>query len=186
MLFMDYAEVDLWEDTVQAGNIWNYQWSSHTFEEILQEHADTVISPKQNYTSAIHWLTNLASLLQKTQTALYSTRRMIVKYANATLPPHGVSIRRACTRRKRSRSQTLFTAWNIRYTKRVNTPKRSPRYIYRSDLAPLLQAILPIQMPGSTSSRPTRALTLDISLGLKHPPTRFRRLNTKIPQREVH
>jgi hypothetical protein len=186
---MDFAEEHLWEDTVLAGDIWNGRWTIHTIDEVLLEHSDTVI-PQRDYTSAVHWLTHLTHLLQKAQTALYSTRRMIVKYSVIPLPPqHTVSIRRARTTRHGPRSQTLFNAWNIKYTRGSNPPKRPPRYALRSDLAPQptpYRQTLPNRMPRSRGPRPTRASSPGVHLGLKHPPTRFRRHNTKTPQRETH
>ena len=186
-LFMDYAEEHLWEDTVLAGDIWNGRWSIHTIEDILLDHSDTVIPPR-DYTSAIHWLTHLTFLLQKAQTALYSMRRQIVKYSTIPPIPHTISIRRARTTRHGPRSQTLFTVWNIRYTRGSHPPKRPPRYVLRSDLAPQPSPRRPppTRIPRSRSSRLTRANIPGHCLGLKHPPARFRRHNTKTPQRETH
>jgi hypothetical protein len=74
---MHYAETHLWEDLERAGNIWNGRWSQHLLEELLSEHLDTQTPPAE-YSNALQWLSNLTLTLQKTQTALYSTRRHIL------------------------------------------------------------------------------------------------------------
>ena len=68
-LLMSYAEEHLWEDSEQAGDIWNGRWSHQLLGELLIEHSDTQI-PSADYTIALHWLSNLTLTLQKTQTAL--------------------------------------------------------------------------------------------------------------------
>ncbi len=75
---MQYAEAHLWEDSERSGNIWNGRWSQQLLSEILIEHSDTQIPPA-DYSSAMHWLSNFTLTLQKTQTALYSTRRRILR-----------------------------------------------------------------------------------------------------------
>jgi hypothetical protein len=37
----------LWEDSERAGDIWNGRWSRQLLADILIEHADTQISPKE-------------------------------------------------------------------------------------------------------------------------------------------
>lgn len=52
---------------------------------IVGEHADTVIPPKY-FANAIYWLIPLTSLLQQTQTELYTI--MIAPHASSTIPLH--------------------------------------------------------------------------------------------------
>ena len=77
-LLMHYAETHLWEDSERAGDIWNGRWSTHLLRELLIEHSDSHIPPA-DYSTAMLWLSNLTLTLQKTQTALYSTRRHILR-----------------------------------------------------------------------------------------------------------
>ncbi len=144
---MVYADSHLWEDSAWAGDIWKGRWSQQLLAELLNEHTDIQI-PSTDYTNALHWLSNLTRTLQKTQTALYSTRRYILRHldllptsTNVTLSP---------------RTQTLFSAWNIPYSRGLHPPKRPPRYQGRCDLAPrrasLRQAVLGYRAVHSTSA----------------------------------
>jgi hypothetical protein len=51
--------------------------------DILQKYIDSQIPPME-YTAALHWLTHLTSLLQLNRTALYSTRRQILRQTAST------------------------------------------------------------------------------------------------------
>lgn len=80
-----HTETHLQKNLKLTGDIWNDgRWSTHTIDELLQEHADFTI-PRKEYKSAIYWLTHLTSLFQKTQRLTYfaghgrtTTRRQIL------------------------------------------------------------------------------------------------------------
>jgi hypothetical protein len=143
----------------------NYQ----TLQHILCKHVDIIITPTE-YTSAIYWLlTHLTFLLQKTQMALYSTPWQILRRS----PLNIITLCKSWPSRRGPRTQTLLSAWNIRYFRRVNPPWHH-RYLYHSDLAPqiapLRQTIVGYQAAHSvrltcsrlraqTSSHRKRALT---------------------------
>jgi hypothetical protein len=144
--------------------------------------------PPADYVSAIHWLSNLTLLLQKTQTALYSTQRQILRQLDL-LPrrPNNITLRRPSPRPSGPITQTLFSAWNIRYSRAVCPPKRPPRYLGRCDLAPqrapLRHTILgyrgshSLKLPGHRPVVPT-------SSHRKRVPTRFQLRRSKVTQRE--
>ena len=187
-LLMNYAETHLWEDSERAGDIWNGRWSHQLIADILPEHADTQIPPKE-YTSAIQWLANLTLTLQKTQTALYSTRRQILRQL-ALLPEQtNITLRRPRPRPRGPRNQTLFSAWHIPYTRSARPPKRPPRYDNRCDLGPrripLRQTILGYRtaIPERVPNSRTTAIT---SSHRRRAPTRFQRGRSKVTQREDH
>ena len=175
---MHHAEERLWD-------IWNGRWSRQTISSLLLEHSGTLIPPT-DYVSAIHWLTNLTLLLQKTQTALYSTRRQILRQLDLLPRPTNITLRRPSSRPRGPRTQTLFSAWNIHYSRTVRQPKRPPRYLGRCDLAPqrapLRQTILgyrgshPLKLPGHRTVIPT-------SSHRKRAPTQFQLRRSKVTQR---
>jgi hypothetical protein len=129
LLLMHHAEVHLWEDSEMAGYIWNGRWSRETIRHILNEHADTLIPPS-DYVSAIHWLSNLTLLQLKSQTALYSSRRQILRQMDLLPRPNNITLRRPSPWPCGPRTQTLFSAWNIRYSRGIHPPKRPPRYLF--------------------------------------------------------
>jgi hypothetical protein len=135
LLLMYYAETHLWEDSERAGDIWNGRWSHQLLAEIVIEHADKQIPPKE-YINAVQWLSNLTLTLQKTQTALHSTRRKILRQL-ALLPvqTNTTLIRRSRPQSRGPRIQTLFSALNITYSRSARLPKRPLRYHNRCDLA---------------------------------------------------
>ena len=182
---MNYAETHLWEDSERAGDIWNGRWSHQLIADILIDHADAEIPPKE-YTSAIQWLANLTLTLQKTQTALYSTRRQILRQL-ALLPEQtNITLRQPRPRPRGPRNQTLFSAWRIPYTRSARLPKRPPRYDNRCDLGPrrtpLRQAVLgyqtaiPVKVPYSRTTAPTSSLR-------RRAPTRFQRGRSYVGER---
>lgn len=59
------------------GKVGNGRWARQTIRDILIEHKDTLMPPSDNI-STTHGLSNLTFLLQKSQTALYSTWRQIL------------------------------------------------------------------------------------------------------------
>jgi hypothetical protein len=134
-LLKQYAETHLWKDSERGGDIWNGRWSQNRLGELLIEHSDTQIPPAE-YTNALRWLSNLTLTLQKTQTALYSTRRRILRQMDLLPEATNVSLRRPRPRPNGPRTQTLFSAWNIPYFRGLHPPKRPPRYQGRCDLAP--------------------------------------------------
>ncbi len=104
-LLMRYLDDHLWEDSKRAGDIWNGRLTRQTLEDILHEHTDSQIPPAE-YTSALHWLQYLTSLLQNDQTALYTTRRHILRYSTSNFTPINVTL---CSLRQH-RPQMLFSA----------------------------------------------------------------------------
>ena len=187
-LLMNYAETHLWEDSERAGDIWNGRWSRQLLADILLEHSDTQIPPKE-YISAVHWLSNLTLTLQKAQTALYSTRRHILRQL-ALLPEQtNITLRRPRPRPRGPRNQTLFSAWRIPYSRSTRPPKRPPRYHNRCDLeprrAPLRQAVLGYRSTTSAKAPYNRPIA-HTSSHSKRAPTRFRRGRSKVTQREDH
>lgn len=70
------------------------------------------------------------------QIALHSARRPILRQTTINLTSTNIAIRRPRQTRQGPRSQTLFSAWDIRYIRDINAPKRSSRYVHGSDLAP--------------------------------------------------
>jgi hypothetical protein len=110
MLLMQYAETHLLEELERAGDIWNGRWSQHLLNELLMiEHSDTEIPPA-DYSSAMLWLSNLTLTLQKIQTALYSTRRHILRQMDLLPANTNVTLRRPRPIHKGPRTQTLFSA----------------------------------------------------------------------------
>lgn len=92
-----YAEDHMWEYSERAGSwgagdIWNGRWTRHTLEDILLEHIDSQISQAE-CAKALDWITQLAYLLQKAQTALYSVRRKILRQSTSSWPPTNVTLR---------------------------------------------------------------------------------------------
>jgi hypothetical protein len=177
-----YAETHLLEDSKRAGDIWNGRWSSQLLADILIEHADTQIPPKE-YISAMQWLANLTLTLQKTQTALYSTRRQILRQL-ALLPEQtNTTLRRPRPRPRGPRNQTLFSAWRIPYFRSARPPKSPPRYHNSCDLGPrrtpLRQAVLGYRtaIPLKVSYSRTTALT---SSHRRRAPTRFQQGRSKV------
>jgi hypothetical protein len=153
----------------------------------LIKHSDTQIPPAE-YSTAMLWLSNLTLTLQKTQTALYSTRRHILRQMDL-LPTTNITLPRPRPRPSGPRTQTLFSAWNIPYSRGIHPPKRPPRYQGRCDLAPrrtpLRQTVLDYRathpVPPS-HSRPASST----SSHRKRAPTRFQRGRNKATQREDH
>jgi hypothetical protein len=186
-ILLHYAEMHLWEDSVRAGDIWNGRWSQQLLGELLNEHSDTQIPPA-DYSMALQWLSNLTLTLQQTQTALYSTRRRILRQMDLLPEATNVSLRRPRPRSHGSRSQTLFSAWNIPYSRGLHPPKRPPRYHGRCDLAPhripLRQTVLGYR--ATHVPLPRRQTVLPTSSHKKRAPTRFQRGSTKVTQREEH
>ena len=184
---MQYTEEHLWEDSERAGDIWNGRWSQQLLSEILIEHSDTQI-PQTDYSSAMQWLSNLTLILQKTQTALYSTRRRILRQMDLLPVSTNVTIRRQRPRPNGPRTQTLFSAWNIPYSRGLRPPKRPPRYQGRCDLAPrripLRQTVLGYR--ATHVPLPRRQAVIPTSSHRKRAPTRFQRGSTKVKQREEH
>ena len=83
---------DLVEDSKLSGDIlWNDRWSTHTLDETLQDHADSIIPQNNEYKSAINWLMYLTSAPEViTQRSLYSTRRLsIISLRKAQTHHHG-------------------------------------------------------------------------------------------------
>jgi hypothetical protein len=187
LLLMHYAETHLWEESESAGDIWNGRWSQHLLSELLIEHSDTQIPPA-DYSSAMQWLSNLTLILQKTQTALYSTRRHILRRMDLLPANTNVTLRRPRPKHNGPRTQTLFSAWNIPYARGLHPPKRPPRYQGRCDLAPrrapLRQTVLGYRT--THSQQPSRRPPTQTSSHRKRAPTRFQRGKIKITQREEH
>ena len=176
----------MWEDTERAGDIWNGRWTRQTLEEILIEHSDSQIPPAE-YVSALAWLKQLTLLLQNAQTALYSVRRQILRQSSIN-PPNHITLRRPRNKRRGPRTQTLFAAWHIQYSRGAHPPKRPPRYTYQSDLAPriapLRQTVLGYC---ATHARPrTQDSLRRTSSTRKRAPKRFQRRSTKTTEREDH
>jgi hypothetical protein len=188
LLLMQHAEEHLWEDSEMAGDIWNGRWSRQTINSILDEHSDTLIPPA-DYVSAMQWLSNLTLLLQKSQTALYSTRRQILRQLDLLPRSNSVTLRRPRSRPRGPKMQTLFQAWNIRYSRSSHPPKRPPRYLGRCDLAPqrtpLRQTILGYRGPHAPKL-PGRRPVVPTSSHRKRAPTRFQQRSSKVTQREEH
>jgi len=120
---------------------------------------------------------------------LHSTRRQILRQLDLLPRPNNITLRRPSPRPSGPRTQTLFSAWNIRYSRFVRPPKRPPRYIGRCDLAPqrapLRQTVLgyrsshPPKLPGHRPVVPT-------SSHRKRAPTRFQLRRSKVTQTEDH
>jgi len=187
-LLMHYAETHLWEDSERAGDIWNGRWSTHLLRELLIEHSDSHIPPA-DYSTAMLWLSNLTLILQKTQTALYSTRRHILRQMDLLPANTNVTLRRPRPRPSGPRTQTLFSAWNIPYSRGIHPPKRPPRYQGRCDLAPrrtpLRQTVLGYRSTHPVPPPHCRPAT-STSSHRKRAPTRFQRGRNKATQREDH
>ncbi len=83
---------------------------------------------------------------------------------------------------------SLFTAWHIRYSRGTNSPKRSPRYVYRSDLAPQIKPLRQTTLGYRVTNAPHRARDplKQTSSIRRRAPTRFQRRRTKTTQREDH
>ena len=142
--------------------------------------------PLAEYTRALDWLTQLTLLLQRAQTALYSVRRQILRL---TTNQHShVTLRRPRRKTQGPRTQTLFTAWHIRYSRGTHPPKRPPRYVYRSDLAPQITPLRQTTLGYRVTIAPHRARDplKQTSSIRRRAPTRFQRRRTKTTQREDH
>jgi hypothetical protein len=113
-----------------------HRWSRQLLADILIEHADTQIPPKE-YISAMQWLANLTLTLtlQKTQTVLYSTPRDGKSYGNwrysrnrpilhldDRVRDHEALETKNCSRPGASHTPEA-----------PDTPKRPPRYHNRCD-----------------------------------------------------
>jgi hypothetical protein len=138
--------------------------------------------PPAEYSTAMIWLSNLTLTLQKTQTALYSTRRHILWQMDLLPATKNVTLRRPRPRPSGPRTQTLFSAWNIPYSRGIHPPKRPPRYQGRCDLAPrrapLGQTVLGYRATHSVSPPHCRPATTTSS-HRKRAPTRFQRGRNK-------
>ncbi len=119
-LLVRYVEDHMWENSDRAGDLWNGRWTRHTLEDVLLERSDSQI-PLAEYTRALDWLTQLTLLLQRARTALYSVRRQILRQSTTTQPSH-VTLRRPRWKAQGPRTQTLFSAWHIRYSRGTNSP----------------------------------------------------------------
>ncbi len=124
-LLVRYVEDHMWEDSERARDLWIGGWTRHTLDDVLLKHSDSQI-PLDEYTRALNWLTQLTLLLKRAQTALHSVRRQILRHTTIIQPSH-VTLRRPRRKAQGPRTQTLFSAWYIRYS-RQRTPNRSPRY----------------------------------------------------------
>ena len=176
----------MWEDSERAGDLWNGRWTRHTLKDVLLEHSDSMI-PLAEYTRALDLLTQLTLLLKRAQTALYSVRRQILRQSTTPQPSH-VTLRRPRRKAQGPRTQTLFSAWHIRYSRGTNPPKRPPLYVYRSDLAPQITPLRQTTMGYRVTHAPHRACDplRQTSSIRRRAPTRFQRHRTKTTQREDH
>ena len=111
--FINHMESNIWLDTQASGDLWNGRWTEELIQSLLQNNATHQIA-QRTLTKTLKWLRTLTSLLQRTQKAIYNTRRMELLALEAKNRRTAVIALRQ--RRSTRRAQTLYAAWRIPYT----------------------------------------------------------------------
>ena len=106
-------ESNIWLDTQASGDLWNGRWTEELIQSLLQNDTNHQIV-QRILTKTLKWLRTLTTLLQRTQKAIYNTRRM--ELLSLDTKNRRTTVIALWQRRATRREQTLYAAWRIPYT----------------------------------------------------------------------